>query len=116
MNETPSTTSTIATPTTVAGEGAAAATAQDMINRAAATAHQAVDRMAAAAGPAVERLRAGASSMAESVKARADQIGAAEEQWIASARDIVRQHPLAAVAVGVLVGVLVGKLTSGSDD
>jgi ElaB/YqjD/DUF883 family membrane-anchored ribosome-binding protein len=119
MNETrPTPSSASTTPTTgvgsVANGGAPSAT--DMINRVASSAHEAVDRVAAAATPAVEKLRASASTAAESVKARADQLGAVEEQWIATARDYVRQHPLSTVAIGVLVGVLIGKMTGGGRD
>jgi ElaB/YqjD/DUF883 family membrane-anchored ribosome-binding protein len=64
----------------------------------------------------VEKLRATATTAAETVKSKADQIGAVEEQWIASARTYVREHPLSAVAIGVLVGVLIGKVTGGRDD
>jgi ElaB/YqjD/DUF883 family membrane-anchored ribosome-binding protein len=90
--------------------------AADMVQRVASTAHEAVDRVAATATPAIERLRERASSAVKTVKARADQIGAVEEQWIATARETVRQHPIGAVAVGVLVGWLIGKAMSGRGD
>jgi len=121
MNETRPTSSSGSTMSTPGGNTAAngaspGAATSEMINRVASSAHEAVDRVAAAATPAVEKLRATAATAAETVKAKADQIGAVEEQWIASARNYVREHPLSAVAIGVLVGVLIGKVTGGRDD
>jgi ElaB/YqjD/DUF883 family membrane-anchored ribosome-binding protein len=115
MNETlsnPVTPSSAGTGTTGLANGSAA----ELVQRVASSAHEAVDRVAATATPAMERLRERASSAVETVKARADQIGAIEEQWVASARDTVRAHPLTAVAIGVLAGVLIGKLTGNGRD
>jgi ElaB/YqjD/DUF883 family membrane-anchored ribosome-binding protein len=33
-----------------------------------------------------------------------------EEQWITSARSYVREHPITAVAIGVLAGLLIGRM------
>jgi ElaB/YqjD/DUF883 family membrane-anchored ribosome-binding protein len=81
----------------------------EVVDRLKQSAHDAVDRVAAAAAPAVEKLRSGASSAAQTLQAKADQFGAMEEQWVANARNLVREHPLTAVAVGVLVGLLIGR-------
>jgi ElaB/YqjD/DUF883 family membrane-anchored ribosome-binding protein len=86
-------------------------TASQTVDRLAQTAHQAVDRVAAAAAPAVEKLRMRANTATEALHAKADELGAMEEQWVANARSAVRDHPLAAVAIGVFVGVLIGRVT-----
>lgn len=120
MNETGSTFPTAGSGTSPTGAttpaNGAGAAGSDMLNRVASTAHQAVDRVVGAAGPAIEKLRGSASSAGEAMKAKADQFGAMEEQWIASARNYVRENPLAAVAIAAAVGLLIGKVTGGRDD
>ena len=123
MNETGSTFPTASSGTTSSGAassangaGAGPAAGSDVLNRVASTAHQAVDRVVGAAGPALEKLRGSATSAGEAMKAKADQFGAMEEQWIASARSYVRENPLAAVAIAAAVGLLIGKVTGGRDD
>jgi|SRR5688500_12968158 ElaB/YqjD/DUF883 family membrane-anchored ribosome-binding protein len=81
------------------------------VDRLAQSAHQAVDRVAAAAAPTIEKLKMRANEAAETLHAKADEFGAMEEQWVANARTAVRDHPLAAVAIGVLVGMLIGRAT-----
>ena len=105
--DTPSST---ASSTSTTSSNGAAGNPQKVVERVAQTAHETVDRVAAAAGPAIERLRSGASSAAESLQSRADQLGALEEQWITSARNYVREHPITAVAIGVLAGMLIGRM------
>lgn len=123
MNETGSTFPTAGSGTTTTGAtspangaGASGAASSDVLNRVASTAHQAVDRVVGAAGPALEKLRGSASSAGEAMKAKADQFGAMEEQWISSARNYVRENPLAAVAIAAAVGLIIGKVTGGRDD
>jgi ElaB/YqjD/DUF883 family membrane-anchored ribosome-binding protein len=105
-------TASTATPTT-GGTSTTTATGTaggaEMVDRMKQSAHQAVDRVAAAAAPAVEKLRASATSAAQTLQARADQFGAMEEQWVANARNMIREHPLTSVAIGVLVGMLIGR-------
>jgi ElaB/YqjD/DUF883 family membrane-anchored ribosome-binding protein len=88
----------------------AAGNPQKVVDRAAQAAHQTVDRVAAAAGPALERLRSGASNAAETLQSKADRLGELEEQWLTTARDYVREHPLTAVAIGVMAGLLIGRM------
>lgn len=63
-------------------------------------AHQAVDRLAEKAGPAID-----------AVSGHADQWNAAQEEWVESARNTVREHPLAALGAAVLFGMVVSRLT-----
>jgi ElaB/YqjD/DUF883 family membrane-anchored ribosome-binding protein len=83
--------------------------ASQAVDRMARSAHQAVDRAAAAAAPALEKLSTRAAEAAQTLRAKADEFGAMEEQWLANARGMVREHPITAVAIGVLVGVLIGR-------
>jgi ElaB/YqjD/DUF883 family membrane-anchored ribosome-binding protein len=105
--DTPSSTSTT-------GNGAAGSP-QKVVDKVAKSAHEAVDRMAAAAGPAIEKLSSSYANAGDTLRTKADQFGAMEEQWLTGARTYVRDHPLAAVAIGVFAGFVIGKLTRSSD-
>ncbi|MEW6706626.1 MAG: hypothetical protein AB1430_17395 [Pseudomonadota bacterium] len=98
------------TPTPGNGSNGAAGNPQKVVERVAKSAHETVDRVAAAAGPAIERLTHSASTAGDTLRAKADQFGALEEQWIASARSYVREHPFTAVAIGVLAGMLISRM------
>lgn len=87
-----------------------AATAAPLVERLAQGAHDTIDRVAAKAGPAVEKLRTTATTAAGSVQQRATDFGAMEEQWMESARGVVRENPLAAIAVAVAAGMLLSRL------
>jgi ElaB/YqjD/DUF883 family membrane-anchored ribosome-binding protein len=87
-----------------------AASATPVVDRLAQSAHEAVDRVAAKAGPAVERLRSTASGAAGTLQQKAGDLGALEEQWMENARTVVRDNPLAAIAVAVAAGMLLSKL------
>jgi ElaB/YqjD/DUF883 family membrane-anchored ribosome-binding protein len=103
--DTPSSTSNMGTTA-----NGAAGNPQKVVERVASKAHETVDRVAAAAGPALERLSNSYSSAGDTLRAKADQLGAMEEQWITSARSYVREHPITAVAIGVLAGLLIGRM------
>jgi ElaB/YqjD/DUF883 family membrane-anchored ribosome-binding protein len=87
-----------------------------MVERVAQTAHETVDRVAAAARPAIERLTSGASTARETLQSKADQLGALEEQWIASARTYVRDHPFTAITIAALAGLIIGRLGGGRSE
>lgn len=93
---------------TVDGPGAP----QRFIERMVQGAHEAIDRAASVAVPAVDRLSTQARRAGHVVNDRADQLGTMQDQWIADARDTVRQHPLAMVAGGLALGWLIGRLTA----
>jgi ElaB/YqjD/DUF883 family membrane-anchored ribosome-binding protein len=110
MDETRTPPGTAGTSTTTPSSNGSGASSP-AVDRLAQSAHQAVDRVAAAAAPTIERLRTRANEAAETLHAKADEFGAMEEQWVANARTAVRDHPLAAVAIGVFVGMLIGRAT-----
>jgi len=83
---------------------------QKVVERVAQTAHETVDRVAAAAAPALERLRSSATNASGTLQAKADQLGQMQEEWIANARNYVRENPLAAVGIAVAAGWLIGRL------
>jgi ElaB/YqjD/DUF883 family membrane-anchored ribosome-binding protein len=83
---------------------------QKVVDKMAQTAHDAVDRAAAAAGPALEKLRSSASSAAGTLQSKADRLGELEDQWLTTARDYVREHPLTALSIGVVAGLLIGRM------
>lgn len=87
-----------------------AASATPLVDRLAQGAHDAIDRVAAKAGPAVERVRSSATGAAGTLQQKAGDLGALEEQWMESARVVVRDNPLAAVAVAVAAGMLLSRL------
>ena len=87
-----------------------AASAPPIVDRLAQTAHDTIDRVAAKAGPAVEKLRSTATGAVGTVQQKATDFGALEEQWMESARVVVRDNPLAAVAVAVAAGMLLSRL------
>ncbi|CAN5348575.1 hypothetical protein BH09PSE5_BH09PSE5_19090 [soil metagenome] len=87
-----------------------AASATPVVDRLAQTAHETIDRVAAKAGPAVEKIRSTATGAAGTIQQKATDFGAMEEQWMESARGVVRENPLAAIAVAVAAGMLLSRL------
>lgn len=108
--DTPSSSTGASTASNPTSSNGAAGSPQKMVDRVAQSAHETVDRVAAAAGPALERLRSNASSAKDTISAKADQFGALEEQWLSNARGYVREHPLTALAIGVLAGMVIGRM------
>jgi ElaB/YqjD/DUF883 family membrane-anchored ribosome-binding protein len=77
-------------------------------------AHETIDRLAEKAAPAVERLRSGMSGATEKARGGADQLTQMQEEWIATARTCVRDHPLASIGIAVAAGMVLSKLMSSS--
>ncbi len=80
------------------------------VERVAQSAHQAIDKAASQAGPAIDRLHTMASDAARTIHDKADALGAMEEEWLETARDYVREHPLRTVAAALVAGVLISRL------
>ena len=67
--------------------------------------HDVVAAARKAGADAAEAVFAERQSLSVSVR-----LGELEDQWLTTARDYVREHPLSAVAIGVLAGMLIGRL------
>src|SRR5262245_46270625 len=80
------------------------------VDKIAQSAHEAVDRIASRAAPAVDQMRSAATHASEAMSDRLDRFTAVQDEWIDSAREQVRAHPLAVVGLAVLAGLLVGRI------
>jgi len=83
---------------------AAAPIVDRLIQRAASSAHDAVDNVAAKV-----------SSLTDGLQSGVDKVGDTRDEWIASAREAIRQHPLAAIAGALVVGAALLTLRSSRD-
>lgn len=105
---------------TASGSGTASANggmatgtgAPPVIERVAETAHRVVDQLAGKAGPAVDRLRSTVSGARDSMGRHVEDLSHTRDEWMDSARESVRRHPLAAVGIAAAVGYLLARLTS----
>ncbi len=100
----PDDTSATATKPTDA-EAAAAPIVDRLIKRATSSAHDAVDSVAAKVSSLTDGLQDGASK-----------VGDTRDEWIESARDLIRQHPFAAVAGALVIGAALLSLNSSRRD
>ena len=80
------------------------------IERVARTAHGAVDRVAGGASAAVERVRSGVQGAMGTVSERMQDLQSNREVWVDSARERVREHPLATVGVALAAGYLLARI------
>jgi ElaB/YqjD/DUF883 family membrane-anchored ribosome-binding protein len=85
-----------------------------MVERVARGAHQAVDRVAGTASGAVERMRSGLSSAGSTMSEQMDALSSTRTQWLDNCRQSVREHPLAAIGIGLAAGWLVARLMGSS--
>jgi len=85
-----------------------------MVDRVARSAHQAVDRVAGSATSAVERMRSGLSTASSTMNEKMQALQSTRTQWLDNCRESVREHPLAAVGIGVAAGWLVARLLRSS--
>jgi ElaB/YqjD/DUF883 family membrane-anchored ribosome-binding protein len=74
-------------------------------------AHQTIDRLGARAAPHVDRLEEKLVHADHVLHERADQLREAGQGYVRSARDSVREHPLAAVGAALLLGLLIARIT-----
>jgi len=80
-----------------------------MVDRMARGAHSAVDRVADTASSAVGRVRSGVTDTLSTVSDKVHGLTSSREQWIDSCRQSVRDHPLAAVGVGLAAGYMIAR-------
>ena len=76
------------------------------------TQKQQIDRLAESAHGAIDRATQAASQVAERVGERSDELLAMKDDYIANARDYVKENPLMALGIALAAGYLFGKITS----
>ncbi|HEY9027514.1 MAG TPA: hypothetical protein VIP05_24690 [Burkholderiaceae bacterium] len=113
------------TPFPVAGQAASATAggAADAARRhdpgAAASAAPVVDnllkRVTQSAHAAVDGVSERIASTMEGLQGGASRVGDTRDEWVESAREAIRQHPLAALGGAVLVGLALHSLLSSRD-
>ena len=86
-------------------QAAAAPIVDRLIKRATSRAHDAVDSVAAKVSSLTDGLQDGVSK-----------VGDTRDEWIESARDVIRQHPFAAVAGALVIGAALLSLSSSRRD
>lgn len=92
--------------------GALSSSTPPVVDRMAETAHRVVDQLASKAGPAYERVRTGVSTAKDTMGRTMDGLHHSRDEWVESARESVRQHPLTAIGVAAAVGYVLARLTS----
>ena len=91
---------------------AAAEEARRKAQAGASAAHDTVERVAERAHDVVDRAKERASVAAEKLADRGEQMGEMSEEWIASARSYMQQHPVATITMAVAAGFLLSKILS----
>ena len=104
----PTSTSTADLPSGVPGS-----VSDPAIERVARGAHSAVDRVAGVAGTAssaVERVRTGVQGALGTVNERMHDLQSNGDVWVDTARERVREHPLATVGIALAAGYLLARI------
>lgn len=70
-----------------------------------------IERMSQSAHQAVDKAASVASSYAERFSEKGEQLMQMPEDWIETARDYVREHPLQALGIAVAAGYLLHMIT-----
>lgn len=83
-----------------------------MLDRVVRGAHETVDRLAETVAPHVQRLSQGFDQAGDTMHSRAGEMRDLGDEWTASLRTTVREHPVAAVVAALALGVLLARLTS----
>ena len=119
MDNTPSptTNSPTATPLPAASNGTAPAGANTgkPADAAAPIVDRLIKRAASSAHDAVDSVAAKVSSLTDGLQGGVDKVGDTRDEWIASAREAIRQHPFAAIAGALVVGAALLSLSSSRD-
>lgn len=84
----------------------------DFVKRLVEGAHAAIDKLADAAGPTVDRIAGAFSDPSGKASSLLGQAGDKKDAWVSDVRDIVREHPIAAIAVALAAGAVYVKLTA----
>jgi ElaB/YqjD/DUF883 family membrane-anchored ribosome-binding protein len=89
-----------------AGNGTQRSTVEKGIDSYSRTAHQAVDRATEAAASVAGRV----NERVEALGAKGEEFLEMKDEWIGSARDYVREHPLQALGIAVAAGYLLSMM------
>lgn len=76
------------------------------------TQKQQIDRFAESAHGAIDRATQAASQVAERFGEKGEELLEMKDDYIASARDYVKENPLMALGIALAAGYLFGKITS----
>ena|SRR5262245_55314217 len=79
------------------------------VDRMARSAHSAVDRVAETASTAVGRVRSGVTDALSTANDKMQSLTSSRDQWMDNCRQTVRDHPLAAVGIGLAAGYLIAR-------
>lgn len=90
----------------------AAQAGDDFVKRLVEGAHAAIDKLADAAGPTVDRIASALSNPSAKASNLLGQAGDKKDAWVSDVRDIVREHPIAAIAVALAAGAVYVRLTA----
>ena len=96
--------------TTDLPSGVPGSVADPAVERVARSAHSAVDRVAGTASSAVERVRTGVQGAMGTVSERMHDLRSDGDLWVDSARERVREHPLATIGVALAAGYLLARI------
>ncbi|HEY6599083.1 MAG TPA: hypothetical protein VIZ30_07215, partial [Pseudomonadales bacterium] len=94
------------------GVDQATAGAHDKISTAADAAGPAIDRLASSAHGVVDRVAGVAAQAAETLGVRGEQIRSSQEKLVESAREYMKEHPVATLGAAVAVGFVQSRLLS----
>ena len=110
-------TTTPATPFPAASNGTAPASANTgkPADAAAPIVDRLIKRATSSAHDAVDSVAAKVSSLTDGLQGGVDKVGDTRDEWIASAREAIRQHPFAAIAGALVVGAALLSLSSSRD-
>lgn len=98
--------------TLVRGIDQATVGAHDGINSMSDVARPAVDRLANSAHNVVDQVAGVATQAAETLGVKGDQLKTAEEKLVESAREYLREHPVASLSVAMATGYVLSRLFS----
>ncbi len=90
--------------------GSAGGAASETMERATQTAQQASERLAEKAAYAKEQIKSGYEQASAALHAGVEDLSELQEEWLASARGYVQQHPLVSVAAALAIGMLLARL------
>ena len=84
----------------------------ELVKRLVEGAHAAIDNLADVAGPTVDRIADALSNPSGKASSLVGQASDQSGAWVSDVRDIVREHPIAAIAVALAAGAVFVKLTA----